>query len=147
MRELRRRPRFRSVGEACGALARSLSGRDVRNVAEPIDEVVQNELASPVFRFRVLVDALKLGPAFRTTILVGLCGEPLQSRCLGERDARPILANGVDGQTLKLRLCQSAKDFLKIAVEPRAGRYIIIIRCHNSHTRLVRGAPPPTIIP
>lgn len=95
---------------------------------------------------RIFMDSLELRPAFGTRICVSLRGDPLQSGRLGERDARTVFANSVDGQTLKLRLSNSSEDVLKIGVEPGAGRFIIIVRCHNSHADLVRGAPPPTII-
>ena len=97
--------------------------------------------------FRMFMDSLELRPAFGASVCVSLYGYPLQSGRLGERDASTVFANGVDGQALKLRLCDSPENVLKIAVQPAAGRFIIVVRCHNSHTDLVRGAPPPTIIP
>ncbi|MDA9448355.1 hypothetical protein XI01_16830 [Bradyrhizobium sp. CCBAU 21360] len=96
---------------------------------------------------RMFMDSLELRPAFGTRVCVSLCGYPLQSGRLGERDASSVFAHGADRQALKLRLCHSSENVLKIAVEPGAGRFIVIVRCHNSHTNLVRGAPPPTIIP
>jgi len=88
---------------------------------------------------RMFMDSLELSPACGTRVCVSLCGYPLQSGRLSERDASTVFANGVDGQALKLRLCHFPEDVLEIAVEPGAGRFIIIVRCHNSHTDLVRG--------
>ncbi len=96
---------------------------------------------------RMFMASLELRASFGTTACVSLCCYPLQSGGLGERDAGTVFAHGVDGQALKLRLCHSPEYLLKIVLEPNAGRFIIIVRCHNSHTDLVRGAPPPTIIP
>ncbi|MDA9537425.1 hypothetical protein ACM41_14835 [Bradyrhizobium sp. CCBAU 21362] len=128
-------------------VATQLSGGDFGDVAEAIDQVVKDKLTRPMLSLRMFMDSLELRPAFWTAVCVSLCAYPLQSGRLGERDARTVFANGVDGQALKLRLCHSPEDVFKIAIEPGAGRFIIIVRCHNSHTDLVRGAPPPTIIP
>lgn len=96
---------------------------------------------------RMFMDSLELRSAFGTTIWIGLRGYPFQSGGFGERDASTVFANGVDGQALKLRLRHFPENVPKIAIEPGAGRIIIIVRYHNSHTDLVRGAPPPTTIP
>ena len=116
-------------------------------MAEAINQAVKDKLTRPMRGLRMFMDSLELSPACGTRVCVSLCGYPLQSGRLGERDASTVFANGVDGQALKLRLCHFPEDVLEIGVEPGAGRFIIIVRCHNSHTDLVRGAPPPTIIP
>ncbi|MFK4485055.1 hypothetical protein ABIA45_000133 [Bradyrhizobium sp. USDA 336] len=128
-------------------MPRRLSGGDFGDVAEAIDQVVKDKLTRSMLGLRMFMNPLELCPAFGTTVCVSLCGYPLQLGRLGERYASTVFANGINGQALKLRLCHSSEDMLKIAVEPGAGRFIIIVRCHNSHTDLVRGAPPPTIIP
>ncbi len=95
---------------------------------------------------RALVGPLELYKAFGTLVGIGLCCRQVQLSRLGERDASTILAKGLDGQALELRLCHSLEDMVEIAIEPVAGQSIIFVRCHDSHTGLVRGAPPPTII-
>jgi hypothetical protein len=116
--------------------------RHFRHIAEALDQVVQDKLASLVIGLRIEVDRLKLSSAFRTAVCVSLRGESIKARCFGGRDARPIFADGVDGQALELRLRHSPEDVLQITVEPDAGRFSIIVRSHNcSHTLGQRCAP------
>lgn len=100
-----------------------------------------------MFRFRVLINSLELSPSLRTAVCVAFRRQSIQSSNFSECDTRAIFADRVDGQALKLGLRHASKDLLEIAIELGCGRLIIIVVCHNSHTGLVRGAPPPTIIP
>lgn len=104
-----------------------LAGWDFGNVAEAIDQVIEDKLTRPMLGLRMFMDSLKLRSAFGTTIWVGLSGYPFQSGGFGEHDARPVLANGIDGQVLKLRLCHLCENLLKIFAESGAPQFIVIV--------------------
>lgn len=104
-----------------------LAGWDFGNVAEAIDQVIKDKLTHPMLGLRMVMDSLELRSAFGTTIWVGLNGYPFQSGGFGERDARPVLANGIDGQVLKLMLCHLSENLLKIFAESGAAQFIIIV--------------------
>ncbi|MHC2627293.1 hypothetical protein ACVIW2_009380 [Bradyrhizobium huanghuaihaiense] len=89
-----------------------------------------------MLNLRMSMDSLELCPTFGTRGSASLCGYPLQSGRLGERDARTVFANGVDGQPFKFRLRHLPEDVLKLAAEPGSGRIIIIVRCHKFSRRL-----------
>ncbi len=97
--------------------------------------------------FGVFMDFLKLSAALGTAIPVDFCGDTYQPRRLGDRHAGAVVADCIDGEALELELRQSPEDLLKAAVKPDAGRFVIAVRGHSSHTRWVCGAPPPTLIP
>ena len=40
----------------------------------------------------------------------------------------------------------SAENVFDISIELGSGRFIVVVRCHDFHMRLVRGTPPLTII-
>lgn len=99
-----------------------------------------------MFGLGVPIEALQLRLALRTTFRISLRGFALQPGRFGRRDAGTIFADRVHGDALKLRLRHAAENLVKIAIKTSPGRFILLGR-HNTHTGLVSGAPPPTLIP
>lgn len=127
-------------------MVRQLSSRYLGHVAQTIDHFVQDKLTRAVFCIGMLMDALKLCPEFRTTVTIDLRGDQLQSGLLSECHARTIFPNGVYRRAFELCMPYCAKDVFDISIELDLGRFIVVVRCHDFHMRLVRGTPPLTII-